>query len=123
MDGHVQLKEVGELTGQVPMRMRQLMQRGVFEAVKHQTLWWVPAERIPSVIYRINQYLARKPFDPLTNVTVKDAAEALGCTLSAVYGMIVLGSLTEAEGELWKCVTRESLDQMLARKGRRRTRV
>ncbi len=120
MDGHVQVKDIGQAVDLAPARMRELRERGVFDAVKYMNLWWVPEEEIPQIMYRINQYTLRQPFDPANHITVKDAADKLGVTVNAVYAVIG-ETLDLAEGELWKCVTRASLNKVLARRGRRRS--
>lgn len=119
-DGLVQVREIDGILGLEHGAAYRMKKRGVFYARKLRTGIWVVEEReLAFVIDRILRYRSRRAFYPAENMTVPEAAEALGLSNQSIYGLLARHELDTAENEHWKCATRESVNKLLRRKGRR----
>lgn len=128
-DGLVQLREIDRIMGWETGRAWQLMKtRQVFAARKlHNGVWAVREEDVPYVCDRLIRYKHKLPIHPLLHMTPKEAAVVLQVRLGTVYAMASKGMLEWApkynpatdEGEVWKMVTKVSVNHHLNRRGMR----
>jgi IS30 family transposase len=117
-DGLVQLREIDQILNLEHGATYRMWRKHVFYAIKLKTnILAVQESELAYVIDRILRYRTRRPWYPLENMTVAEAAEALRLTESSIYGLLYRNELETAKNEHWKCATRESVNRLARRKG------
>lgn len=115
----INIRELDEVLCLTKHEAYRLMRKGVFEARQEFRVWKIPESSFAEVADRILRYRDRRPFYPMENMTIAEAAEALRVTEGAIYGMGRRGELDWAQNELWHMPTRASVNHLCRRKGMR----